>query len=523
MSISMWFAASPDRAPGASSAAALTLRLAGQALLVVAMSAAPALAQQKPNVLFILTDDLDTALLQTGLDAGIYPQIQRVLIDAGTQFTESFVSNALCCPSRSTYLSGQYAHNHGVYSNSGPFGGFKVFDDSSTLATWMLDAGYRTGHVGKYLNGYKDYRYVPPGWTTWNAMVGGSAYCMYDYRVSEDGLAETPYGNEAADYQTDVLSNYADRFLRTSDSRPFFLTVAPLSPHNEACIDKTPEKPYGTVRAALRHIGSVNLPLPSAGLASFNESDMSDKPAWMQKIKPNSESAQQVLFNEKLAALKAVDDMVGRLFDTLVETGKSLNTVIIFSSDNGYQYGSHRLLQKGTLYEEAIRVPLVVRGRAQSVPRVSAQWVLNTDWAPTIAEYGNARPRIPVDGRSIVALVDGVPVPAWRQSMLLERPFDGGSEQIAYPYAAVRTQDPSLAVRAGKRSVAVYAETFDLVTGILSDLELYDLAIDPLQLTSLHDSSDPRRIRQMNGLKDKLDQLRVCGGRGAQACAAAEN
>jgi N-acetylglucosamine-6-sulfatase len=243
----------------------------------------------------------------------------------------------------------------------------------------------------------------------------------------------------------------------------------------------------------------------------------------MQKIKPNSESAQQVLFNEKLAALKAVDDMVGRLFDTLVETGKSLNTVIIFSSDNGYQYGSHRLLQKGTLYEEAIRVPLVVRGRAQSVPRTSAQWVLNTDWAPTIAEYGSARPRIPVDGRSIVALVDGVPVPIWRQSMLLERPFDGVSEQIAYPYAAVRTRDPSLTVRAGKRSVAVYAETFDLVTNILSDIELYDLAIDPLQLTSLHDSSDPRRIRQMNGLKNKLDQLRACGGRGAQACAAAEN
>jgi Sulfatase len=151
------------------------LSAARQVLLVVTLAAAPALAQQKPNVLFILTDDLDTALLQAGLDAAIYPHLKRVLIDAGTRFTESFVSNSLCCPSRATYLSGQYSHNNGVFSNSGPFGGFTSFDDSSTLATWMLGAGYRTGHVGKYLNGYKDYRYVPPGWTTWNATVGGSA------------------------------------------------------------------------------------------------------------------------------------------------------------------------------------------------------------------------------------------------------------------------------------------------------------------------------------------------------------
>lgn len=511
-------------APIAAGAWRFKARRAARALLLTVMcGAAAAVAQQKPNVLFVLTDDLDTSLLQTGLDAGIYPHIQRVLIDAGTQFTESFVSNALCCPSRATYLSGQYAHNHGVFANNGPFGGFKVFDDSSTLATWMLDAGYRTGHVGKYLNGYKDYRYVPPGWSTWHALAGGSAYCMYDYRISENGLAETAYGNEAADYQTDVLSGYADRFVRTADPRPFFLTVAPLSPHNEACIDKTPQKPYGTVRAAPRHLGSVNLALPSAGLASFNEDDMSDKPGWMQKIKRNAEPAQRVLFNEKLAALKAVDDMVGRLFDTLVETGKLLDTVIVFTSDNGYQYGSHRLVQKGTLYEEAIRVPLMVRGRAQALPRSAAQWVLNTDWAPTIAEYGGAQPRIPVDGRSLVSLIDGVPPPIWRQSILLERPFDGAGDQVAYPYAAVRTQDPGLAGTADKPGATVYAQTTDPLTNILTDLELYDLRSDPLQLTSLHNSSQPRRIRQMSQLQQKLDQLRVCGGTGAQACAAAEN
>lgn len=503
--------------------AASCLRCSGQALLVMALCTAFAGAQEKPNILFVLTDDLDTAMLQTGLDAGIYPQIQRVMIDAGTQFTESFVSNSLCCPSRATYLSGQYSHNNGVYANSGPFGGFEVFDDSSTLATWMLDAGYRTGHVGKYLNGYDNYRYVPPGWGTWNALVGGSAYCMYDYRVSENGLSQTSYGSRVEDYQTDVLSGYADRFLRSSDTRPFFLTVAPLSPHNETCIDKTPEKPYGTVRAAPRHLGSASLALPGAGLASFNEGDMRDKPKWMRKIALNSEPAHQVLFNEKLAALKAVDDMVGRLFDTLVETGQSSNTVIIFGSDNGYQYGSHRLLQKGTLYEEAIRVPLIVRGIGQSSPRTSRQWVLNTDWAPTIAEYGGAQPGLPVDGRSIVSLIDGVPAPLWRQSILLERPFDGVGDQVASPYAAVRTQDPKLTGRTAKRSIAVYAQTSDPITDILTDLELYDLAIDPLQVASLHNSSDSRRMRQMNGLKRKLDQLRACGGSGAQACAAAEN
>ena len=145
-----------------------------------------------------------------------------------------------------------------------------------------------------------------------------------------------------------------------------------------------------------------------------------------------------MLFNEKLAALKSVDDMIGRLFDTLVETGKSANTVFIFASDNGYLYGSHRLLQKGTLYEEAVRVPLVIRGTGASAPKLSREWVLNTDWAPTIAAYGYAQPGLPVDGRSLIPLLGTVPPTDWRRTILLEHPFDGVYEKYGHPYAAVR-------------------------------------------------------------------------------------
>jgi N-acetylglucosamine-6-sulfatase len=482
------------------------------------------LAQQKPNVLVVLADDLDNDLLEEGLRTSILPQIRRVMVDAATTFSQSFVSNPLCCPSRATFLTGQYSHNNGVFGNAPPRGGIESFDDSSTVATWMSAAGYRTAHVGKYLNGYMDYRYVPPGWTTWNATVDWSTYCMYDFRVSENGRSFSRYGSAPADYQTDVLAGYADRVLRRGGSQPFFLTVAPLSPHNETCIGKSEDKPYGTVRAAPRHLGSVDVALPAAARESFNEGDMSDKPEWMRELPLNDEAAQRALFNEKLAALRSLDELVGRLYDTLVELGQASNTVIVFTSDNGYFFGTHRLQQKGKLYEEAIRVPLLIRDAGQTSPRVSQEWVVNNDLAPTIAQYGYATPTLRVDGRSLVELVKGLPVSDWRQSFLIHRPVEGLPAGFTeQPYVGVRTKDRQVTGATIGQPVLVYAQTLDSVTGGLTDVEFYDLRIDPFEIKSLHASTGAKRLRQMSRLKTKLDALLTCGGDNGPACRQVEN
>ena len=489
--------------------AALSFFVAGMGLAGVAW------AQAKPSVLVIMLDDLDVPLFETALRNDLLPNIREQVIEKGTTFTESFVTTPLCCPSRSTYMTGQYAHNHGVYRNQGPFGGFEHFEDASTLATWMRDAGYRTGHVGKYLNGYDSYRYVPPGWDFWRATVGAATYCMYNYRVSENGT-QRRFGDSPQDYQTDVLARYADEFIRTVDTRPFFLNVAVVAPHNELCTGKTPDSPYGQIRPAPRHLDTPSVSMPAGALDSFSEADMSDKPLWMRSLLVQDLTEHTQLFNQKMASLRAADDLVGTLFRAAKDAGKARNMAVIFVSDNGYFYGSHRLQQKTLMYEEALRVPLIIRAPGQSKPRVATEWVLNTDWAATILDYGSAVAGLPQDGRSLVPLARGEKVQPWRTSFLMELVFDGEPASPHYPYLAIRSKDSTLTGDASGRRAMVYGETYDAVTNILTDLELYDLNIDPQQIRSLHESNSSRRLLQMQALQIRLQSLKSCGAGSCQ-------
>jgi N-acetylglucosamine-6-sulfatase len=475
----------------------------------------------RPSLVVVMLDDLDTQMYQQALDEGYLPQIKQFLVDQGTTFSESFVTTSLCCPSRSTFLTGRYSHNHGVVANSGPSGGFAHFDDSSTMATWLQQAGYRTGHVGKYLNGYDKGRYVPPGWETWNATVSTSAYCMYNFSVSEDGLREKRYFRAPQDYQTDVLAGYAERFIRKVDERPFLLSVAPLAPHNEVCLDKTPDAPYGRIRPPPRYAGSVDVVMPMRKSPSFNEPNLRDKPQWMRRLPRVNEAAMQTLYNDKLAALRAVDDMVGRIARALQETGREANTPFMLTSDNGYHFGTHRLDGKGVLYEEAIRVPLVIRAPGQTLPRASAQWVLNTDWAPTLAAYAIASPTPLPDGRSLAPLLRNEPVESWRQSFLIERPFDGVQTRQRLPHRALRTKDADLTADDSGSTVLVYGETLDpVVVDRLTDTEFYDLLTDPYQIQSLTADKTLRRQQQQQAMKARLDLINTCA---ADDCRTAED
>ncbi len=211
--------------------------------------------------MYIVTDD------QRFDELADMPAVHRTLIDRGMSLKRAYVVNSLCCPSRAALLKGAYSHTTGIYLNGdggGP-GGFRDFDDRSTLAVWLHQAGYKTGLIGKYLNNYVPGTYVPPGWSFWGGLVGAnSAY--YDYDLSINGRLQH-HGEHASDYATDVFAGLAEGFIRrTPSDRPLFLYFSPPSPHG-------PHTPPP------RYMDAPTDPMPR--YPSFNESDVTDKPAWV--------------------------------------------------------------------------------------------------------------------------------------------------------------------------------------------------------------------------------------------------
>jgi N-acetylglucosamine-6-sulfatase len=484
-----------------------------------------------PDIVVIMADDLDVGSFETALQDGCttdgrpcLPNLARYLVTAGTTFTESFASQPLCCPSRSTFLTGQYPHNHLVLRNGGPAGGFTQFyrqNAASSLPVWLAPR-YRTAHVGKYLNGYVFPQLAPEGWEEWHGLVDPGTYCMYGFTISHNGRPQT-YPATPENYQTDVLAHLADTFIRehdaSGDPRPFFLSIAPLAPHLESQCN-----PSG-VRPAPRHAGTVNLPLPSAG-CSFNEPNMGDKPEWMRALPPLDAGSLRVLYNQRLASLRAVDDLVGTVITALRETGRLETTALLFTSDNGYLLGQHRWQSKVLVYEESIRVPLVVRLPGRASRATAEEIVLNNDLAPTILALAGASPDPGhiLDGRSLLPLLDGS-APRWRRRFLVDfPPPPPGAEETSPNWDLMGEAGGSipayLAVRTGASgdllAHTVYSETLD-AAGAVTDRELYDLAVgadgfaDPLQCSSLHAATGPLRVFQRQQLGQQLAALKSCG------------
>jgi arylsulfatase A-like enzyme len=442
----------------------------------------------------VLADDLDYA------SALQMPEIGSQLQDEGVSFENASISYPICCPSRATMLTGEYAHNHNVKGNKRPDGGFEKFreegNEEVSIAARLQENGYRTALIGKYLNGYgqQDQTYVPPGWDEWYAKLGRYEY--YDYDLNENGEVVS-YGSETEDYLTDVLSEKATDFVRqaAADDAPFFAYVAPTAPHSPA----TP---------AERHKDTLSdkaAPRPS----SYDEEDVSDKPSWIQELTPISEKESSQIddrYQERLEATLAVDEMVGSLVDELEVAGELDNTYIVFTSDNGYQLGERRLKHgKKTPYEESAHVPLFVRGPGVPAGSTVENLVLNTDLASTFAELGGLD-GFEADGRSLAPLMRGEEPPSWRSSVLLEAFLDGksadgggdgegdeGSRTDQTAFQAVRT------------------ETHKYVEHENGEKELYDLANDPNELENVYETADPALVEN---LKARLEALRDCSGDG---------
>lgn len=464
----------------------LWIALAATGLLLPLQIPAPAPATEtRPNILVIMTDD------QTVEEMRVLPKTQALLAAEGTTFANSFVSYSLCCPSRSTFLTGQFPHNHGVISNSFPNGGYQKLDNSNTLPVWLKKAGYYTAHVGKYLNEYGALSpKPPPGWSRWFGLLDPTTYKLFDYKVSDDGVPVT-YGHAPPDYQTDVLAEEAERILRSraGSGKPFFLSVAPMAPHLERLNGgQTPPRP--APRYASRF---ATEPLPAH--PSFNEATVSDKPAHVRRL-PVLGAAQvareTTIYRARLASLLAVDDLVERLVDALADTGQLERTVILFTSDNGYLLGEHRISnQKYYPYEESIRVPLIIRGGAFPAGATATQPVSNVDLAPTIVALAGAKSRRVMDGRALLPLALD-PAQGKNRTLLIEGVNAG-------------TGRPSFsAVRAPSWFYAEYEN---------GDRELYDLRADPFELSSLHAAQAQSSVR--NELARRLARLRACSG---EAC-----
>ena len=262
------------------------------------------------------------------------PTVQRELVGRGVTFTEAVAVNPLCCPSRATILTGQYSHTTHVYSNLPPYGGSQWFDDDSTIATWLDDAGYRTGYVGKYLNEYGgswappglDRWFTPPGWDVWLGYSGG----YHAYEVMVGGLLGRA-GSSISDYSTDVFTNEAVSFVRSTGDEPFFLVYAPYAPHRPA----TP---------APRHAGTY-ASLDPWRPPAWNEQDVSDKPAWLRPRDPLdvNEVAKADAFRRRQLESHPRGRRGRRVAPRRpTRAGRLEDTLIVFASDNGLLWGERR-------------------------------------------------------------------------------------------------------------------------------------------------------------------------------------
>jgi N-acetylglucosamine-6-sulfatase len=435
-----------------------------------------ALAQtaSKPNFVFILADDMRKD------DLKYMPKTRSVLGRRGMTFTNAFVSNPLCCPSRATILRGQYAHNTGVWTNkAGSDGGWQAYKnkghEQNNVATHLDDAGYRTALIGKYLNHYKSTS-VPPGWDYWFGKFNSQ---YFNYSVNVNGTKKR-FGSAKRDYATDVIRRQTRRFIGTSN-RPFFAFVTATAPHGPLVPAPRDRHVYDNLRAPR--------------LPSFNETDVSDKPRWIRS-QPRLTSSRIADIDRRhemrAEMLQSLDDLVRGVVNELRQEGKLSNTYIVFTSDNGWHHGEHRIFKgKWRPYEEDIHMPLLIRGPGVAAGSSTDKLVLNTDYFPTLTSLAGISTPNYVDGRSLRPLLNGDST-AWRSAILLE----GGTGRV-YAGSGVRTSTSKYIAYAG------------------GSRELYSLGADPYELTNRYNPNRPP-----TGLASRLRALKDCK---ADACRAAEN
>lgn len=429
----------------------------------------------RPNIVFVMTDDMREDELRW------MPHTRALLAERGMNLTDAISPHPLCCPARAQLVTGQFAQNNGVQHNAGPFGGFQALDPAHEISSWFKQGGYRTGFVGKFLNGYTNRDVRPSGWDRWDALSAG-VYDYFDFAFDNDGDPEA-YRDS---YVTDVIAERTNDTVRdfAGHDDPFLIYSWHLGPHYRLDGRGQPLPPP----AAPRDRGRFTKALPpSLTTAAFNERAVLDQP---RPFRARRLADPEIVITEhraRLRALQSVDRAVESLVETLRSVGELNDTVIVFSSDNGYSLGEHRFVGKNVLTDEVLQVPLVIRGPGVPAGTTSDLPVTLVDLPATFTSLAGVRPGWPLDGLSFVPTLHGQDQP-FRDTTLVQTGDDGGD---GWAYRGVRTTRYLYGVNG-------------------ADGFLYDDLRDPHQLVNRFDDPGYALIRMV--LEQRRAQLLGCSG-----------
>jgi arylsulfatase A-like enzyme len=515
-----------------------------------------AAAAQRPSFVVIQTDDQTLDELYAGFGEPrlqTMPNTLRLIAKRGMTFNRYYVSYPLCCPSRVTLLTGRYAHNTGVKGNVQPNGGYFGFSFRAAyahnLAVWLQNAGYRTIHVGKFLNGYGDEPYssgreVPPGWSAWHTVLNADTnHYYYGYTLNNNGQVEGPYGDSGSwetreygvrddigcpfapanglpcYYETDMLTNIAAQEMRgTSPEQPFYLQLDYTAPHGDF------RKPAGP-EPAPRHYGWFEgAPYPHDRSQGVDEGNVNDKPRFIREAPYLSLSdihTYRVYYDKQLEALRSVDDGVREIVNTLGSLHRLRNTYILFTSDNGFFFGEHRLLGgKFLAYEPSTHLPFLIRGPGIRPNSQSNEIVGNTDIAPTVLELAGANADKSIDGRSMVPFLHDPGLTTLRPFLFesfVETDDVESAGAIDQPGPQSRPENKRAGATASllappKDYEGILLGPYKYIAWPDGEKELYDLERDPYELHNI--VRDPNYFPVRNFLHHELlNRLEDCVGR----------
>jgi arylsulfatase A-like enzyme len=541
---------------------------------------------QKPSFVVIQTDDetmeelYDGVRMLNGNEEFAMPNTLQLLGEKGITFTRYYTPYSLCAPSRVSLLTGRYAHNDHVQGNVPPNGGWTGFQArqaySHNLATWLQGAGYRTIHIGKILNGYGDAPYspgteVPPGWSSWHSILNSDTdHYAYGYLLNNNGVVEGPYGNsgswETREYgeiddagcpyaplngkpcyfETDKFNQLAvEELAATSPEQPFYMQVDYTSPHGDF---RRPAGPQPATRDIGRFAGA---PLPDSRAEGFNEGNVNDKPRFIREapyLSATEIHTYRVYYDNCLAALISVDEGVKQIIDELGALHRLSNTYVIFTSDNGFFFGQHRLVGgKFLAYEPSTHLPLIIRGPGIKPDTATGQLASTIDIAPTVLELAEVTPDKSIDGVSLVPFMKE-PNLRTRRPLLFESfvqtndvEDDGGAvttteaeptageraaagpargkllKGAAAPHAASPAKNPpahASVVAPPKNYYGIRLGPYKYIEWPDGEKELYDINKDPYELNNIVRDPNMAPIRAF--LHNELVRLEECSGRTCQ-------
>ena len=523
-----------------------------------------------PNFVVIQTDDSTLEQLYAAYTpypgaAAIraMPNTLNLIAKRGVTFNRYYVSYSLCCPSRVTLLTGRYAHNHNVRGNVEPEGGYSGFRKRAAwdhnIAVWLQDAGYRTIHIGKFLNGYGDEPYsngteVPPGWSAWHTVLHADTdHYYYGYELNDNGSIEGPYGDSGSwetreygerddpgcplapangkpcFYETDVFNRIAaEEIAGTPPTKPFYLQLDYTAPHGDF------RRPAGPEPAPRYYYLFDGAPLPHNQAQGFDEGNVNDKPSFIRNapyLTPEEIHTYRVYYDKALASLRSIDDGVKEIVDTLGAEHRLRDTYIIFTSDNGFFYGEHRLTGgKFLAYEPSTHLPFLMRGPGIKPGSETEEPAANIDIAPTILELAHAKADKSIDGRSLYPF-------AHDTSLLTRRPIlfesfvetndveeNGGGPPATpapagepIPAAARSSRAKASIVAPPKNYYGILLGPYKYIEWPDGEKELYDLETDPYELNNR--VRDPNLFPIRAFLHRELERLETCAGKQCQELA----